>query len=101
LEWENAGRIDLLRPNYPLRAPEILFRKIEDKEMEAQREKLMQNLPAEPAVAAGDTVDAGTKATPYKPEIVFDDFAKIDLRAGTILAAEKVEKADKLLKLEV
>ena len=36
-----------------------------------------------------------------KSEIVFDDFAKIDLKVGTILAAEKVEKADKLLKLEV
>ena len=36
-----------------------------------------------------------------KPEIVFDDFAKIDLKVGTIVAAEKIEKADKLLKLTV
>ena len=36
-----------------------------------------------------------------KPEIVFDDFAKIDLKVGTILTAEKVAKADKLLKLEI
>ena len=36
-----------------------------------------------------------------KPEIVFDDFAKIDLKIGTITAAEKVEKADKLLKLSI
>ena len=36
-----------------------------------------------------------------KSEITFDDFAKIDLRVGTILTAEKVEKADKLLKLTV
>jgi methionyl-tRNA synthetase len=36
-----------------------------------------------------------------KPEIVYDDFSKIDLRIGTITAAEKVEKADKLLKLQV
>ena len=36
-----------------------------------------------------------------KPEIVFDDFAKIDLRVGTIVAASKVEKADKLLQLSV
>lgn len=36
-----------------------------------------------------------------KPEIVFDDFAKIDLKVGTIISAEKVEKADKLLKLEI
>ena len=36
-----------------------------------------------------------------KPEISFDDFAKLDLKVGTILSAEKVAKADKLLKLEV
>ena len=36
-----------------------------------------------------------------KPAIVFDDFAKIDLKTGTILSAEKVAKADKLLKLEI
>lgn len=39
--------------------------------------------------------------TAVKPEIQFDDFAKIDLKVGTILSAEKVEKADKLLKLAV
>ncbi|MFX4975085.1 methionine--tRNA ligase, partial [Acinetobacter baumannii] len=42
-----------------------------------------------------------TETSNLKPEIVFDDFAKIDLRIGTILSAEKVEKADKLLKLSV
>lgn len=45
---------------------------------------------------------APAPATPaVKPEIVFDDFAKIDLKVGTIVSAEKVEKADKLLKLQV
>ena len=41
------------------------------------------------------------KDTPVKPEIVFDDFARTDLRVGKIVSAEKVEKADKLLKLQV
>jgi methionyl-tRNA synthetase len=36
-----------------------------------------------------------------KPEIKYDDFAKVDVRLGTILSVEKVEKSDKLLKLEV
>lgn len=45
------------------------------------------------------TVD--TTAAVIKPEIQFDDFAKIDLKVATIITAEKVEKADKLLKLEV
>lgn len=36
-----------------------------------------------------------------KPEIVYDDFAKLELKAGTVTACEKVAKADKLLKLEI
>ena len=44
LEWENAGKIDLLKVGYSLRAPEILFRKIEDKEIEKQIEKLKSGL---------------------------------------------------------
>jgi methionyl-tRNA synthetase len=46
-------------------------------------------------------VEKKSEAAPVKPEIVYDDFAKLDLRTGKILSAEKVEKADKLLKLEV
>ena len=103
LEWENAGRIDLLKVNYPLLAPELLFRKIEDTEVEAQVQKLKDNL----AKATSQKVEAPkteTQAAPVaeaKGVITYDDFAKIDLRAGTITKAEKVEKADKLLKLEV
>jgi methionyl-tRNA synthetase len=41
------------------------------------------------------------KQIPLKPNIAFDDFAKLDLRVGTIIAAEKVTKADKLLQLTV
>lgn len=98
LEWENAGRLDLLKVGYTLRAPELLFKKIEDKDVEAQVEKLHNNLkqaaPAEEEATESDFA-------PIKPEIVFDDFTKIDLRVGTITHAEKVKKADKLLKLDV
>jgi methionyl-tRNA synthetase len=98
LDWENAGKSKLLSTGYSLRAPELLFRKIEDVEIEKQIEKLKSGKPAE--VAAPAPVEEKT-ITPVKDEIVFDDFAKIDLRVGTIVAAEKVEKADKLLKLSV
>ena len=47
------------------------------------------------------TATPAAESKPVKAEIQFDDFAKIDLKVGTILSAEKVEKADKLLKLEV
>jgi methionyl-tRNA synthetase len=100
LEWENAGKIDLLKVGYSLRAPEILFRKIEDKEIEAQIEKLRNGL-VKPATNAEKSVEKAAPAEGIKPQIVYDDFAKLDLRVGKILSAEKVAKADKLLKLEI
>lgn len=105
LEWENAGRIDLLKVNYPLLPPELLFRKIEDTEVEAQVQKLRDNLKnATSQKVEQEAPKTEAQAAPVaeaKGIITYDDFAKIDLRAGTILKAEKVEKADKLLKLEV
>ncbi|PZP52219.1 MAG: methionine--tRNA ligase [Pseudopedobacter saltans] len=109
LEWKNAGRIKLLRVGYSLRAPELLFRKIENEEIDAQIEKLKQGsqeklnqakaVQEEQKVAAKKESAAAIESTPAT--IQFDDFAKIDLRVGTIRTAEKVEKADKLLKLSV
>lgn len=101
LDWENAGSLKLLSVGYTLRAPELLFRKIEDEEIAAQIQKLndaaqIKKMETTPITAASTS----TMAT-IKPEIVFDDFAKIDLRVGTIVAASKVEKADKLLQLSV
>lgn len=116
LDWENAGKLKLLSVGYSLRSPELLFRKIEDAEVTAQVEKLRANLKASAPANAGASADAqgaGTQATaetpaaeapstvPLKPTIQYDDFAKLDLRVGTIQSAEKVEKADKLLKLQV
>lgn len=103
LEWENAGKMNLLNVGYPLKAPELLFRKIEDDEIKAQVEKLQANLVKntnEQKMQQNATNEAPTLPE-QKPEITIDDFARIDLRAGTILHAEKVEKADKLLKLEI
>ncbi|HUM64641.1 MAG TPA: methionine--tRNA ligase subunit beta, partial [Chitinophagaceae bacterium] len=101
LDWENAGSLKLLSVGYSLREPQILFRKIEDEEIQKQVDKLQ----------AGAVVAAGTSgkteapeqepAAEIKAEIQYDDFAKLDFRVGTITAAEKVAKADKLLKLEV
>jgi len=96
--------MDLLKTGYPLRAPALLFRKIEDEEVARQKAILDERAEAYKAAQAA-AVAAANAASPAAPEevaeITFDDFTKIDLRAGTILAAEKVAKADKLLKLEV
>ncbi len=100
LDWENAGSMKLLSVGYTLRAPELLFRKIEDEEITRQVEKLKAAaVNKEPIIAAAPVAEKATPAV--KSAIVFDDFAKIDLKVGTIVSAEKVEKADKLLKLQV
>ena len=104
LDWENAGSLKLLSVGYTLRAPELLFRKIEDVEIAAQIEKLRANSvkpSANKAIETEKNTGVVEEIKPLKPEIVYDDFAKLDLKVATITAAEKVEKADKLLKLEV
>ncbi len=97
LDWENGGRLDLLKVNYPLHAPELLFRKIEDEEIQLQIQKLQDNAKMNEAVI--QTAVATKTIESLKPTITFEDFDKIDIRVATILEAEKVEKADKLLKL--
>lgn len=98
LDWDNAGKSKLLSVGYTLRAPELLFRKIENEEIQAQVNKLQAGL-VKPAAEAAPAAEA--TAAPVKETIQYDDFAKLDLKVGTILSAEKVAKADKLLKLEV
>ena len=100
LDWENAGKIKLLSVGYSLREPQLLFRKIEDEEIAAQVAKLKAGL-VKPATTTMETTNEPAETIPAKAEIQFEDFAKIDLKVGTILSAEKVAKADKLLKLEI
>ncbi len=110
LEWSNAGKSKLLSVGYTLRSPELLFRKIEDSEVAEQIGKLQKN---EAKTAAADNANTSVamgegeseirnpQSVIIKPEIIYEEFAKLDLRVGRIVSAEKVEKADKLLKLEV
>lgn len=91
--WEKLGSTDLLAVGHELGKAELLFEKIEDATIEAQLKKLE------------DTKLANAlkeyKAEPQKEEAQFDDFMKMDIRVGTIKAAEKVAKTKKLLKLTV
>lgn len=91
LAWENGASLKLLKVGYALREPELLFRKIEDEEIAKQIEKLHNNAHTEKT----------KNYVPMKDEINIDDFSKLDLRVATIVHAEKVEKADKLLKLSL
>lgn len=100
LDWENAGKMNLLSVGYSLREPQLLFRKIEDEEIAFQIEKLKSGAMQMPAEQAPSTVKEEV-VNEIKPEIVYDDFGKIDLKTGIILSAQKVPKADKLLQLEI
>jgi methionyl-tRNA synthetase len=88
-DWTNAGNPDLLKAGSMTNEPTILFQKIEDSLVEAEVAKLQ----------SANAVESVFE--PQKEAISFDDFTKLDIRLGTILEAEKVEKADKLLKLTV
>jgi methionyl-tRNA synthetase len=94
LVWGDALRSDLVRPGMPLGAPAHLFKPIEDAPIAMEIERLG---PPQPATIAHATA----KQAPSKGTIAFEDFGKLDLRVGTIRAAEAVPKADKLLKLTV
>lgn len=101
LDWENAGKTNLLSTGYSLREPQLLFRKVEDEEITIQVEKLQKNKIVTEAEKQNTAAREAALQPSVKPVIEFDDFAKIDLRVGTIVSAEKVAKADKLLKLEI
>lgn len=83
----------LIETGHKINEASLLFSKIEDSVIEAQIEKLEQT--------KQNNKKTNPNANPMKEEISFDDFTKIDLRTATILEAEKVEKADKLLKFKV
>lgn len=104
LDWDNTGSIKLLSVGYSLREPQLLFRKIEDTEIAEQIEKLKAGIMKTEDGSQKTDVNTQTSvpiAIGIKPQIQYDDFAKLELKAGTVTACEKVAKADKLLKLEV
>lgn len=89
LKWEKAGSDDLMNEGTEIGKAELLFVKIEDKEVEEQINKLEA------------TKLANVEAAPQKGEISYDDFAKLDIRIGKVVSAEKMKKSKKLLKLKV
>ena len=94
----NFNRFLNLTPGHQINQAEYLFKPIEDELIEAQIQKLKKRVEEKSELAA---TAAGPSFKPLKPEITIDDFNKIDLRAGTIIEAKKVEKADKLLQLTI
>ncbi|WP_350284499.1 methionine--tRNA ligase [uncultured Croceitalea sp.] len=100
MSWNDVATKETLLPSgHQINKSELLFRKIEDKEIEAQLEKLEATKKSN----ASSTKDAAPESSisAQKDTITFDDFTKLDMRVGTILEAEKMPKADKLLVLKV
>lgn len=85
--------VSRLPQGHAIGIPEILFKKIEDEQVELQLRKLEAS-----KVISQQTIKAHN---PVKPSITYDEFMKMDIRVGTILEAVKVPKADKLLQLLV
>lgn len=91
--WFEAESTELLPENAEINAPELLFEQIDDKAIALQIEKLQQT--------KKDNALSEANVEAQKESISFDDFAKTDIRVGTILSAEKIAKTKKLLKLTV
>jgi methionyl-tRNA synthetase len=91
--WKKEELIHTVPQHHQLNSAELLYRNVEDADLEKQIERLKKKETAKP-------MDTST-IKPVKPEIVFDDFTKLDIRIGKVIAAEKMEKSDKLLKLTI
>lgn len=86
LNWEDIGKIDILKSGHQINPATLLFEKIEDELIEQQIEKLKATAPPK---------------NQHKPMITFDDFTKLEIRIGEIKEATKHPDADKLLVLKV
>lgn len=89
-EWIDAGNADLVPVGLEIGSGALLFEKIEDETIDKQVQKLLD--------AKRMNELEGKTVAPLKENIQFDDFAKLDIRIGTILEAEAVKKSKKLLK---
>ncbi|MEY8781213.1 methionine--tRNA ligase [Allomuricauda sp. XS_ASV26] len=99
--WESVSSEDTLLPaGHIINKSELLFRKIEDAEIEHQLQKL-EDTKKENASTTNSAATMENKIVPQKDTITYDDFSKLDMRVGTIIEAEKMPKADKLLVLKV
>jgi methionyl-tRNA synthetase len=94
--WEQVKDSEvLLSSGHTINKAELLFRKIEDEEIQKQLDKL------EATKKANAATDSAQNISPQKDTITFDDFTKLDMRVGTIVKAEKMPKTKKLMVLKV
>ena len=101
LNWNDASNTNLLPANHQLREPEMLFAKVDPELLKFQYQKLekIKKLQEEQEQKAADGNETSLPLEPQKAVTSFDEFSKMDIRIGTIIAAERMPKSDKLLKL--
>ncbi len=101
IKWNDVStKTELLKPGHKTNKAELLFSKIEDEQIQQQLDKLQASKKMNASTSSAQAA-ANKKVTPQKETIQFDDFTKLDMRVGTILEAEKMPKADKLLVLKI
>lgn len=93
LQWNQSGSGNILNAHHQLMQPVLLFEKIEDDAIEKQINKLQ--------LTKINNESKNITVNPAKPNISYEDFAKLDIRIGTILQAEKLPKTKKLLLLTI
>jgi len=92
--WNDVTTKEVLLPaGHQIGQAELLFSKVEDDAIQAQLDKLEATKKA--------NENANKEVMPQKETITFEDFSKLDMRVGTIIEAEKMPKAKKLLVLKV
>jgi len=91
--WKQEELVSLVKPGHQLAQPQLLYRNVEDTEIEKQIQRLQK--------PKATTMSETKTLKPLKPEVTIDDFAKLDLRIGHVVAAERMEKSEKLLKLTI
>ena len=100
--WEDVSNKETLLPaSHQIGKAEFLYRKIEDKEIQVQLDKLEATKKANASTTLSTDSINKKVLMPQKDTIIFDDFSKLDMRVGTIVEAEKMAKTKNLLVLKV
>ncbi|MCQ2289324.1 MAG: methionine--tRNA ligase [Muribaculaceae bacterium] len=93
VDWNKLGDTDILPAGHAVEKPVLLFEKIEDAAIEAQMQRLER--------IKQENIVANFKPKAVAPQVTIDDFAKLDIRVGTVLECSKVKKSDKLLQFNI
>ena len=93
VRWDKLGDIDILAAGTTIQQPELLFEKIPDEVIKAQKDRLER--------IKQENLLKNFKPQPVADQCTYDDFTRLDIRVGKVIECEKIKKAKKLLKLRI